>query len=200
MKVLPAGFALPFLLLSACLAGPGHQEGSALSHLDLEDVYDPLGDAPEDASSGSSNYFQARVNDFLDFLSVRLWVGPGLGARVVATRLLQFGLMYRGPSESFGEILHLKTLAAGNCGRNLGVWDLRSAEYGAFWWYEYQEDVFLFHRGSDPWRGGAADRAAAAFEGSVHLALAGATVSFDPGECLDFVAGVFGFGEAGFFD
>jgi hypothetical protein len=195
---LPLGLAL---LPSCATSRPSRQEG--LGGLDLQELQTSdrgYYSIDQIADKESPGYFEARVEDFLDMLSLRLWVGPGLGARAAVTKLLQVGVMARGPAEPFGEILRVKTLAAGNTGRSCGIWDVRSAEYGLLWWYHYEEDVFLFADDSGAWRGAYEDRAFTAIEASLHLALVGATLSFDPIECLDFVVGVLGFGEGGFLD
>ena len=160
----------------------------------------PDEDFEEQRAEPETSYFQARVDDFLDAFSVRLLLGPGIGVRAAATKLLQVGMLYRGPARDVGRILALKTLAIGNTGREIGIWDVRSTEYGLLVWYSYYDDVIPFASGSGEWRGSYDDRPPTALEVAVHLGLFGATLSFDPWSLGKFVGGIFGFGDAGWFD
>ena len=119
---------------------------------------------PEEAPG----YLEVRVQEFMEALSLRVLMGPGIGVRAAVTKLLQAGIMYRGPSESQGEILYFKTLVFGNTGREYGVWDLRSSEYGLLAWYNYHEDVAAWAGGSGEWRGSYEARSPTALELSAH--------------------------------
>ncbi len=152
---------------------------------------------PSTMEDETPGYFEARGNDLLDIVSVRLGWGPGLGVRVAPTRWLQAGALYRGPSDPYGTQWRLPTIAVGNTGRSSGAWDVRSLEYGFSRWYSYEEDVRPAMPGTDPWTGGAEDRSSTALEVGVHAGLIGADLSFDPWEVFDFALGVFGFGEGG---
>jgi len=185
--------AVPLVLASCVLPGPRSQD-SDLATYDLQGL---LG---EPADREPPGYFEARLLDLMDILSVQVSPGPGLGARLAATKLVQIAWMWRGPAEPYGELGRWPNLTFGNTGRNWGAWDLRSYEYGLSLWYHYDEDVLEPGLPPHRWRGGYEERGASAIEASVHLALVGATVSFDPLELFDFLGGILGFGEAGWFD
>jgi len=143
------------------------------------------------------NYFEARWNDFKQALSVRVGVGPGLGARVAVTKAVQAGLMYVGPAEPYGELLKLKSLYVGNVREETAIWDVRSSEYGLSVLYHYEDDVVGYRPLEAAWRGSYQERSALALDAGLHLGLVGAQLTFDPWAFVKFFGGVLGFGEAG---
>jgi len=151
-------------------------------------------------SDPEPTWFDVRVDEFLEAFTLRLGLGPGLGARVAFTKVAQAGLMVLGPAEPFGEILHFDTVHFGNAGTQIGAWDVHSVEYGLSIFYSYEEDVFGYFDPSLAWSGAYADRSPAAIEAAVHLGLIGGVAGFDPLAFARFFGGLLGFGEKGWFD
>ena len=166
--------------LPACVAPPQ----------DAQQIWLEAGAVPEEQQP--PGYLKARWLDLLDIFSLRVTFGPGLGARAGVTKLLQAGALAMGPADSVGSILAMPAVSVGTFGREVGMWDVRSAELGIKPFYVYQEDVRSFGDSHAVWRGAPEDRSAGAIDATVHLALIGASVAFEPLQLVDFFTGWFG--------
>ena len=155
-------------------------------------LYDPEGWAAALEESDGRSYWRDRRDQWMDAVSARFVLGPGLGARVRATHWLQAGWIYSGPVDAHDQILGLDTLQFGTSGREVGSWAVRSVEYGIYPFYVHDQDVAL--RGEPPaqWYSTYEDRSASSFGAQIHLALVGADLSFDPIAFGRFLLGWFG--------
>jgi hypothetical protein len=190
---------LPAALLLGCLVTLGCR-GPGTARADGEDPTESgRGIDPAPAGAAEPGYFEARLDDLLEVLSVRVGVGPGLGVHAAVTRPIQIGAMALGSSASFEDQASMGTIYAGNTGTSVGVWDVRSLEYGFSVWYRYEENVLPTSVSTARWQGDLEERSPTAIEAGLHAGLAGVQASFDPVALVDFVIGVLGFGEGGWF-
>jgi len=117
--------------------------------------------------------------------------GPGLGARVTATRWLQVGGLAIGPAEGHSRLAPFPQRSAGLRAGEFRSETLRALEYGLSPWYA-SEAVLLDDEGGPPWRGDLAATRATQLAAQVHLGVVGATLGFDPGAFLRLLAGLVG--------
>jgi hypothetical protein len=117
--------------------------------------------------------------------------GPGLGARVTATRWLQVGVLAIGPAEGNSRLAPFPQRSVGLRAGELRTETLRTLEYGLSPWYA-SEAVILDEEGAAPWRGDLAATRETQFAAQVHLGIVGATLGFDPIAFVRLLAGMVG--------
>ncbi len=140
-------------------------------------------------------FWQRRAAELRASFDCELLFGPGLGARVTATRYLQAGALAIGSAEIDSNVTALPEFAAG---LRAGAWrseSLRGAEYGLSPWYT--SDFAIRGGGLAQWRGDLAAERGSQFSAQVHLALVGLTLGFDPLAFARLLAGLVGQEEGG---
>ncbi len=153
---------LAIALLGAACASPPLEEGRA-----------PVAATPE-------TFWGRRGRDLRQSFELALWLGPGLGARVTATRAVQVGWLMVGPADHESRIVPPPQLVVGLRDGAVGTWSIRTAEYGLSPWYSSDAVVTPVAPGGEPWRGDLADGRGSALQAQLHLGLVGLSAGFDP--------------------
>lgn len=140
------------------------------------------------------HYLAARAADLADSISMQFGFGPGLLVRAQCTRWVALGIGSIGPAIAWSHY-RFDSRFLGWVGRRAGAWLELRDELGIGTYYSCETtgeplfgDVDVF--GLDARR--AEDVAV-----ELYLGVVGAAVTVRPIECLDFVAGMFGFDPRG---
>jgi len=139
-------------------------------------------------------YFAARARDLARVFDLSLHLGPGLGARLSATRRAQIGWLAVGPSEGGARLIEAMDVAVGLHDGEVGAWTVRSIEYGVSPWFYGDEFVRRVASDESSRRIDPSEQRATRLSAQVHLALVGAEVGFDPVALVRFFTGLVGLG------
>lgn len=147
-------------------------------------------------------WFEARGADLMDVVGVRVSLGTGLGVYARATRYIQFGAMWRGPTErdlpypKDTKMRSVPTVEFGTIGRYGGVWYEESREFMLPGWSTRDVEPLWINR--DVIAGyvtphGSGDEWEQSIGVGAHLLLIGAELEVRPWELIDFLAGLGGY-------
>ena len=136
-------------------------------------------------------WWARRGNDLAASFECAVAFGPGLGARVTATRFLQAGALSIGPAEGHSRLAPFPQRSVGLRAGAVRAETLRAFEYGLSPWY-VSEGVILDDEGAPPWRGDLAATRETQFAAQAHLGIVGATLGFDPIAFVRLLAGLVG--------
>lgn len=149
--------------------------------------------APEAGRGAAEGWLAHRGRDLAAIFDASVTLGPGLGARVGATRHVQAGFVLLGPTATSRQ-LPTRAIAFGKRGDQIGAWQIEDAEYGLSPWYVGHATLERTDGGGDgaKFDGDLATTRGTQFSLQLHLALIGADVAFDPMALARFFVGLFG--------
>lgn len=155
-----------------------------------EDMDDPvLADVdPQDAGVGP--FLKRRAQDFLDGVSMRFSVGPGLLAHARVTPYVSAGVGFLGPATSWGGGFSFPDYVLGWGLREGGLWTERRGEIGVSTFYYCEAEVLPI--AGTRTQIGQAGRGPYDLGAELHLGLVGVAIDLRPEEWLDFLAGFVG--------